>query len=459
MPNFISRWFRRRPVSASRNVYALGEVFTPSQPANLAFVPRTVQEDDLRSLLSAAGTQVLLWGESGAGKSSVAYKVLKEEHRAYIVTKCDGRSDYNSILASAFAQTQETMTERSTSHATATITASTKSGGGVLPLEATVEGALEEGQSNDVVPIVHTQVSAETLAKILGRREAVWVIEDLHKVNAATKQAMSDLLKVFSDESRTSPLTAVLALGASETASDILQSPANMTGRLASVELPPLTKDELRSILDTGGNLLSVDFSPIREQIVTSSVGVASITHGLAFEVCMALGIRETSPTRVVAIQESFDTAIDRYMRTRIGDMKGDFDAAMIVKKKRRYNNHAIILKALAELHEEGAFYSEILAQIRKEHPEYPQGNLTTYIAQLQTDERRSLVRKTSEGKFRYDQPLQYAYAVRRFDVTSLSPSLAWNRGISVSTADQQEAAELTQESAPDASEDSDESE
>jgi hypothetical protein len=447
MLKIFSRLFRRGPSAEPRTIYALGQVFTPSQPANLAFVPRTVQEDDLRSLLGAAGTQVLIWGESGAGKSSVAYKVLNEEKRLYIVTKCDGKSDYASILSSAFAQTQEIMADKSTSHDTATVKTSTKFGGGATPVESSAEGSWESGQSKDFVPIVQTQVSAETLAKILGRRETVWVIEDLHKVDAATKEAISDLLKVFSDESRTAPRTAVMALGASDTASDILKSPANMTGRLATVELPPLTRAELASILETGGKLLHVDFSPILDQIVASSVGVASITHGLAFEVCMALGVRQTSEAQIVAAQASFDTAIDRYMRTRIGDMKGDFDAALIVKKKRRYNNHAIILKALAELHEEGASYSDILAKIRSEHREYPQGNLTTYIAQLQTDERRSLVRKTSEGKFRYDQPLQYAYAVRRFNVTSLSPSLAWNRGISVSAADQRETAELTQES------------
>jgi hypothetical protein len=446
MFKFISRLFRSRHALAPKKRYALGEVFTPSQPAKLAFVPRTLQEDDLRSLLGAAGTQILIWGESGAGKSSVAFKVLKEEQRDYIVTKCDSTTDYRAILASAFAQSRETMPDKTTSHNTATMKAGTKIGGGATPVEVTAEGEWESGHANEFVPIVQTQVSAESLATILGRRKLLWVVEDLHKVSPATKTAMSDLLKVFSDTSRTSPHTAVMALGASDTASDILQAPANMPGRLATVELPPLSKDELGSILETGGKLLRVDFNPIRDQIVTSSVGVASITHGLAYEVCMALGVRETSETDVQADQAAFDTAIERYMRTRIGHMKGDFDTAMIVKKKRRYNNHAIILKALAELHEEGATHAEILAQIRKEHSEYPQGNLTQYLRELQSEERRSLIRKTSEGKFRYDQPLQYAYAVRRFDVTSLSPSLAWNRGISVSAADQLAAAELTQE-------------
>lgn len=85
--------------------YDLGEVFTPSQPANAGFVPRPVQEYDLESALLARGTQVLIWGESGAGKSSVALRVLAQMGRPHVVTRCESTTSYEDILSSAFAQT------------------------------------------------------------------------------------------------------------------------------------------------------------------------------------------------------------------------------------------------------------------------------------------------------------------------------------------------------------------
>src|SRR5688500_16392348 len=83
------KWLARLLGRDVDTTYQLNEVFTPSQPARLAFVPRPDQEADLRSALDAPGTQALIYGESGAGKSSVALRVLTEMNRKYVVTRCE----------------------------------------------------------------------------------------------------------------------------------------------------------------------------------------------------------------------------------------------------------------------------------------------------------------------------------------------------------------------------------
>lgn len=445
MANIFAKLFRRGQNGARGLViYQLGEVFTPSRPANKVFIPRTQQEDDLKGVLMAPGTQVLIWGESGAGKSSIALKVLQALGRKYYVTKCDGSSTYESILASGFAQSRETMLDRSTIHDTATMTGGTEIGGSASLASFKAEGSYASGHARDQVPVVQTQKTAESLAEIFGRLGAAWIIDDFHKVDERTRDAIADAMKVFSDESFESAKTVMIVLGASDSPAAIVGTPSNMKDRLASIELPPLNDDELGAILDEGGELLNVDFGPVRDRIIRNSVGVAQITHGLAFETCRALGVEQTSAERRIVDGPALDRGRATYTRTRTGSMKADFDKALRVEVTRRFHNHAIILKALAELPEAGATHAEILALIRKTHSDYPTGNLTQYLQKLQEDKRGALVRKTTHNTFRYNQPLQHAYAMDRFGVEA--GTSFWNNSLGVRDAERRESVRLTEE-------------
>lgn len=88
---------------------------------------------------------------------------------------------------------------------------------------------------------------------------------------------------------------------------------------------------------------------------------------------------------------------------------------------------------------------------------DYPPGNLTTYLRKLQTEERRALIRKTSEGLFRYNRPLQHAYAILRFKLPMNAEEEFWARDLTVTTEEQDLSVRLATEENLEASNDDDE--
>ena len=249
----------------------------------------------------------------------------------------------------------------------------------------------------------------------LAKREKTWVIEDFHKVDQATRNHLADVLKVFSDHA--APKTAIVVLGATESASAVVEAPADVTRRVVRVHVPPLDDKQLGQILDEGGRLMRVDFSPVRRTIIRNSAGVASVTHALALACLDELGI-DTPPKDVVTIQpETLRAASRIYVRGLSHDMKERFEKAVFRSRTRKFDNCTIILKALAALPEHGGMHNEILTEIRKQYSDYPTGNLTYYSAKLTTEERGALVRKTGDNRFRFDEPLQHTYAQLLFKI------------------------------------------
>jgi len=106
------------------------------------------------------------------------------------------------------------------------------------------------------------------------------------------------------------------------------------------------------------------------------------------------------------------------FVRSRTPEIKTSFDKALVVKMVRRYDNHQLILRALAAMSEAGGTHAEVLAAVRRGEPDYPPGNLTLYLRELQTEARGALVRRTATGRFRFSTPMQHAYARMHFGVT-----------------------------------------
>jgi hypothetical protein len=382
------------------------EVFTPSVPAELGFVGRALEMKDLRKKgLNVPGTQVVVWGESGAGKSSLVNRVLEDAGRTAVKTACTPDSTYEAILAAAFAGTGAFYVAESTDKTEMTASVSSTVGSDLIG--AKVSGTMSAGESGEVtrVPITVPQLSPQRLLLELGARDLSWVIEDFHKVEKPVRESIAHALKVFSDDGGKYPKTTVIVLGVSESLEELVAEPTNVGKRLIDVQVPPLAASELGKILDIGERLLNLDFSTVRARL-------------LALACCDERDVEESSPDVVRFTENDFENAVAGYARTRSSTLQGRFRKALLVHRQRQWANTEIILRALAQLPEDGGGVGEIMGVIRRDHPTYPASNLTQYLRELQTDSRGALVRKTSSNKYRFDEPLQHAYAKSIFGLT-----------------------------------------
>ncbi|NHC47129.1 hypothetical protein [Motilibacter aurantiacus] len=242
------------------------------------------------------------------------------------------------------------------------------------------------------------------------------MIEDFHKVPAEEKTKVAQALKVFSDLGADYPSLKIVAVGATETAREVVEYDREMSNRVAEVLVPMMTDAELHEILTNGEQLLNLDMTEIRDEISGFSVGLASVCHHLALNACLAAHVEATATEVVALTAEDLAKATSRYVDESSDTLKGTFDRALVRHKVRRFDNCRLILAALAAASPEGLLHAEPLTSIRAKHADYPPGNLTSYLRQLVGEERGSVLRHGTDGRFRFAEPLYHAYAQARLD-------------------------------------------
>lgn len=410
MISWLRTIFQRRPASVAVNV-----VFTPSGPAKRLFVARAIEAKRLRNQLRATGKQIVVYGESGAGKSSLTERVLADCQRAYVTTRCTATTTYDDLLHSGFDLAKAYFVAESER----TVGESSRAGASIGGRRASMNANAEHSETDSSIHrrIVDVQLNEGNLAAVFKDRSLTWVVEDFHKVGSEARRSFAELLKIFSDTN--APDTAIIVLGARENAEEVVTLPdANVRDRVASIELRPLDNDELAEILTVGGRLLNVDFSRVSRQIVQASAGVASVTHGLAKACLDELDLTETSATPIVVSPETLSRAADEYVQTSAVHVRAQFTRALTSDgtRARRFANYPTIVHALATFPEHGATYPELLATIQQNfYSDYPPGNLSQYLGFLSEERRGEIIRKTSDGRFRFSTPLHLTYAKLRF--------------------------------------------
>jgi hypothetical protein len=216
---------------------------------------------------------------------------------------------------------------------------------------------------------------------------------------------------IFSDLSAEYPSAKVIAIGATETARQVVEYDAEMNNRIAELQVPLMTDDELRQIVDHGQHLLNIDLSSLRSSFVQYSMGVPSICHQLALNACLEREIMQTVTDRVIFAAADLEPAVKRWVLESSDTLKATFDRALRRHKVKKYDNTRLILSVLAGGPISGMLHSEILKGVRQTAPNYPAGNLTMYLQQLMGDARGSILRLSMDGRYRFVDPLHHTYA------------------------------------------------
>lgn len=395
--------------------HSVYDVFTPTTQARLNFIGRAELDAALGDALRTPGKQIIVYGESGSGKSTLLVNKLDNLNLAKITTRCSGASTYSAIILNAFDQLDEYFIE---SHSDAT-QSTTRTGieAQFKVIKAQIgrdDVATASNQSRRLLP---PQLTPQRLAEFIGSKQLCWILEDFHKVPSEEKTAIAQTLKIFSDMAADYPTLRIIALGATDTARQVVQFDPEMKNRVAEIHVPLMADTELQAVVRHGSKLLNVDMQSIARDIVLFSSGLASVTHHLCLNACVAAGVTSTRGIRLKLNANDMEVAIARYISESSDSLKALFDAALVRQRERRYHNTQLIVKALASGPIEGMSHAEIRSHIQGEHPDYPAGNVTTYLRKLQRQDRGAIVRVAADGKYRFSDPILHSYARAVFGV------------------------------------------
>lgn len=386
-------------------------VFTPSSPAKKSFVEREVINDQLVDALRTPGKQIIIYGHSGSGKTTLLINKLNQVYENHIITRCMKDSTIENILIDAFDNLNKYYVVGKDLKKTKTI------GLDIETMFEAIKGVLSfknvKEKGKNIKRVVPVQLTPSNLAKFFGHKKCCWVLEDFHKVNADVKKSLSQIMKVFMDSAIDYPDVKIIAIGAVATAREVVNWDPEMKNRVTEIYVPLMETKELREIIRIGEGYLNISIgASTKKRFARYSSGLASICHQLCLNMCYSAGINETLEENYLFLEKDFRNAIQTYLRDNSDTLKQRYNNAAKDHKIIKYSNAKEIINAMLRLDKEDMTHNEIWNEIKKIHPKYPAGNLSTYLKQLRSSERGEIIRfDESSNKYSFSDPFFKAYA------------------------------------------------
>jgi hypothetical protein len=396
------------------DIYAATDVFTPSTVARLTFVERARVTERVVDALVTPGRQLVVFGRSGCGKTTLVDNKLRQLYERHVTSRCMRGTRVDDLIVDAFDQlapyfieSRKETRSRKTGLTLGTVCSQIK-----VELAASRDAARESVAKRALPP----QLNARLLAELLGEANACWVLEDFHKVEGPERARVAQLMKVFMDLAVDYPMVKIVANGAVATGRQVVQADAEMWNRIAEIEVPPMSGDEVEAIVAKGEELLNVRFpDDIKASIRHYSNGLAAVAHQLCLNLCFARGVVETQAESLTFTAADFDRALQRWLADAADTLRSHYDAAVRVRRAPKYQCCRLILQALSRLPRDGGTWGEVYEAIRAESPDFPKRSLTRYLSQLCAPPKGELlVLDPVSGKYSFASPLMHAYARAR---------------------------------------------
>jgi energy-coupling factor transporter ATP-binding protein EcfA2 len=250
------------------NNYDVREVFTPTVPAKVTFVERESLNQQLMDALKTPGKQVVVYGQSGSGKSTLlTNKIAQLYGESKILSRCTVATNFESLLLGAFDQLDVFYTSTASIKTSSSITGKLEQA--YLAVKMNIEATFASEQQSTQTRLLPPQLTAQRLAEFCGAARCCWILEDFHKVPDSEKNKLSQIMKVFTDMAADYPAAKTVAIGAVDTARQVIQYDPEMRTRVAEIAVPMMTTNELVDILQKGEKLLNINFGSHKQQIAS----------------------------------------------------------------------------------------------------------------------------------------------------------------------------------------------
>jgi Cdc6-like AAA superfamily ATPase len=373
-------------------------IFTPHQPiaeSDLLF-GRQIEVQKLVETLNTPGQHVLLYGERGVGKSSLANVVASLltviSLTPIYVKRCDQSDTFESIVKGPLAEVGADLT---------LVNVSEENGKKIAGDIKLIKG--EKAKSILATYAASHSLSPSTVAEAIGELTGLLVVDEADAVgNPEDRRKLAELIKLLSDAGSNFK---VMIVGIATTGEELTAAHPSVQRCLKETQLSRMTDVELREIVEAGGRAAKLDFTPeVVTSIVRLSAGYPHFTHLISLK-CAERAVTEGRKTISKA---NLTAALELAVADAEISLKRVYDEATRSGMTEMYRS--IVFAAATVTSEE--FTSSVLRAAIEERTgtNMTQGSLNNFLQRLVSDDGASILRRTAKGVYRFSDPRMASY-------------------------------------------------
>ncbi|GGN03845.1 hypothetical protein GCM10009721_34040 [Terrabacter tumescens] len=391
-------------VEAERKISESGvrNVFTPHQPISEATL-LSGRKDEIKKVaatLNTPGQHVLLYGERGVGKSSLAnvcslvlgyMKDLK-----LFVKRCDQSDTFESIMQAPLSAVGADLS----------LTGVTETVDNKFAADAKL---IKGERAESVVQAYqkHHSLSPSVVAEAIQGLEALMVVDEADAIaNSEDRRKLAELIKLLSDAGSQFKM---MVVGIASTGAELTAAHPSVQRCLRETKLGRMSNPELKQIVDDGSEKLSLHFHPkVTQSIVALSAGFPHFTQLMALK-CAEEAIAED---RTYIEEKHLKAALSSAVQDAEGTLKRAYEDATRSFGTQMYEE---IVSAAATITSEEFNAAALREAIERRTGEaMSQGSLNNYLQRLVSVDGSRIMQRTAKGVYRLSDPRMASYVRMR---------------------------------------------
>lgn len=287
------------------------DVFGVKSTLIKSYIERDAVDERFKSALED-GNEVIVYGSSKQGKTSLILRHLGEDQ--YVKVECSPQTQpidiYKSILRQLNIHYVESETSERGSEHGGKISAGFKIKipfTGDTSVNAEVADKASENNSTTTSYIEYNLALAQDVSELLKSHEIskYVVLENFHYLSLDVQEALAYDLRTFQDHH-----IVFVILGIWREANRLIQFNGDLLDRVTEVPVEPWEEDDFYRVILKGSELLNVDFSVVKNRLVSDSFDSVGVVQEICKLCCVNAGVSSTVKDTVFIKHEHLDAAL-----------------------------------------------------------------------------------------------------------------------------------------------------